>query len=184
MFIYNIYIYAIYSLSYDWLNIFYNICLRLILQYSTMFEGLVNSSKNSSSKLSTLSAPHFMSGGDQILFYLQCIVFISACSGLLMRYRQQQLLLVSTKMLYLSCVIVLQLIQDYLFCHTEVPMGVGVALPFPNKISQPQVTLHALLHLCQEEVSLLFTPFDSYYITNFDQLLFSINYFCVFHVSP
>ena len=33
------------SLSCDWLNIIYNVRLRLIMQYCTMFEGLVNSSK-------------------------------------------------------------------------------------------------------------------------------------------
>ena len=33
------------SLSCDWLNIIYNVRLRLIMQYCTMFEGLINSSK-------------------------------------------------------------------------------------------------------------------------------------------
>ena len=55
----------------------YNVRLRLILQYCTMFKGLLNFSKNSSSKLSTLSPPHLISGGDKMLFYLQCINFVS-----------------------------------------------------------------------------------------------------------
>ena len=33
------------SLSFDWLKIFYSLCLRHILQYSAIFKGLVSSSK-------------------------------------------------------------------------------------------------------------------------------------------
>ena len=64
-----------YSLSLDWLNIFYNVLLTLILQYPTMFEGLINSSKIA--LLNFRHYPHLTSGGDQLLFYLQCIVFVS-----------------------------------------------------------------------------------------------------------
>ena len=63
-----------YSLSLDWLNIFY-VLLTLILQYPTMFEGLINSSKIA--LLNFRHYPHLTSGGDQLLFYLQCIVFVS-----------------------------------------------------------------------------------------------------------
>ena len=57
---------------------------------------------------------------------------------------------------FLSYVIVLPLLQGYISCHIKVPISTGVALSFPNRISQSKVALHELLHLFQEEVTLLF----------------------------
>ena len=119
------------SLSLDWLNIFY-VLLTLILLYSTMY-GLINFSKIAV-KFSTLY-PHLTSGGDQLLFYLQCIVFVSdlffyrdignnSCISFRMKCR---FCLVSSFLNWYS----------YLSCHAGVVMGAVAAMHFPNENSQP-----------------------------------------------
>lgn len=65
-----------FSLLFDSLNIFYNFYLRLIQQYSTMIEVLVNSSERPLRKFLTLF-PNLISRVGQMIFYLQRIVFVS-----------------------------------------------------------------------------------------------------------
>lgn len=50
--------------------------MRHLLQYSSMMEVLVNSVKHLFRKFFT-PFPNLMFGGDQIILYLQCIVFVN-----------------------------------------------------------------------------------------------------------